>query len=172
MVKKNVLPALDFNDFETCIDCLKGKMTNSRNFHSKRSEHLLDLIHTDVCGLFPIHTICGNSYFVSFIDDFSRYCFIYLISEKSQVLGCFKIFKNEVERQTGRWIKVVRSDRGGEYFGKYSEKGQHKGPFSLYLEEWNCCTIYFSLYLEECGLLHNIPHPTLLNGMEFLKEKT
>ena len=97
LVKQNVLPTLDFNDFETCIDCLKGKMINSRNFHYKRSEHLLDFIHTDVCGPFPVHTICGNSYFVTFIDDFFRYCFTYLISEKSQVLDCFKIFKNEVE---------------------------------------------------------------------------
>ncbi|KAJ9557382.1 hypothetical protein OSB04_011996 [Centaurea solstitialis] len=58
-----------------------------------------------------------------------------LVSEKSQALDCFIKFKTEVERQSEKVIKIVRSDRGGEYFGKYSEKGQHKGPFATYLEQ-------------------------------------
>ncbi|PRQ48851.1 putative RNA-directed DNA polymerase [Rosa chinensis] len=48
LVKQDILPALDFTDFETCVDCLKGKMTNARNTGSKRSEQMLDLIHTDI----------------------------------------------------------------------------------------------------------------------------
>ncbi|KAJ9538813.1 hypothetical protein OSB04_031546 [Centaurea solstitialis] len=135
LIRQEILPELDFNDFETCVDCLKGKMTNSINFHSKRSQCILELIHTDICGPFPIETICGNRYFATFIDDFSRFCYIFLMSEKSQVLDCFIQFKTEVERQSEKVIKVVRSDRGGEYFGKYSEKGQHKGPFAIYLEQ-------------------------------------
>lgn len=138
-------------------------MTNSRNFHSKRTEHLLGLIHTDVCGPFSVHKICGNSYFVTFIDDLSRYCFIYLIFEKSQVLECFKVFKNEVESQTGRLIKVVRSDRGGEYFGKYSEKGQHKGPFALYLEECGIVAQYTTPYTPQQNGVSEIRNMTLMN---------
>ncbi|KAJ9567681.1 LOW QUALITY PROTEIN: hypothetical protein OSB04_003647 [Centaurea solstitialis] len=134
LIRQKILPELDFNDFETCVDCLKGKMTNFRNFYSKRSQCILELIHTDICGPFPIETICGNRYFATFIDDFSRFCYIFLMSEKSQVLDCFIQFKTEVERQSEKVIKVVRSDRG-EYFGKYSEKGQHKGPFAIYLEQ-------------------------------------
>ena len=123
LIRQNILPQLNFDEFETCINCLKGKMTNSRNFSSKRSQCILELIHTDICGPFPIETICGNKYFVTFIDDFSRFCHVFLMTEMSQVLDCFIQFKTEVERQSEKIIKVVRSDRGGEYFGKYSEKG-------------------------------------------------
>ena len=57
------------------------------------------------------------------------------MSKKSEALECFKIFKLEVEKQLEKHIKIVRSDRGGEYFGRYSELGQHKGPFATFLEE-------------------------------------
>ncbi|KAM2043175.1 hypothetical protein ACFXTI_036479 [Malus domestica] len=109
-------------------------MTNTRKLGSTRSNQLLEIIHTDVCGPFPNKTICGNSYFVTFIDDFSRYCYIFLIAEKSSVLDCFKIYKHEVEKQLEKNIKIVRSDRGGEYFGRFTETGQHKGAFAQYLE--------------------------------------
>ena len=160
LVKQEILPPLNFADFETCIDCLKGKMTNSRKTGSKRSEHLLDLIHTDICGPFPVNTICGNCYFITFIDDFSRYCHLYLISEKSQALEYFKIYKAEVEKQTGRFIKVIRSDRGGEYYGRYTEKGQHKGAFAL--------------YLQECGIMaqYTTPYNPQQNGVSERRNRT
>ena len=82
LVKQEILHVLNFDDFETCVDCLKGKMTDSSRKGSKRSEQMLDLIHTDICGPFPINTICGNCYYITFIDDFSRYCYVYLMSEK------------------------------------------------------------------------------------------
>lgn len=47
----------------------------------------------------------------------------------------FKLYQIEVEKQLDKKIKVVRSDRGGEFYGKYDETGQHKGPFSTYFEE-------------------------------------
>jgi hypothetical protein len=74
LIKQGILPDLNFDDFEICIDCLKGKMTNSRNFQSKRSQSILELIHTDICGPFPVKTICDNKYFITFNDDYSRYC--------------------------------------------------------------------------------------------------
>ncbi|GAB2297497.1 hypothetical protein Dimus_038475 [Dionaea muscipula] len=160
LIKQEILPPLDFDDFVNCVDCLKGKMTNSRKFSSNRSKVLLELVHTDICGPFPVNTICGNCYFITFIDDFSRYCYVYLISEKSQALDTFIIFKTEVERQSGKLIKIVRSDRGGEYFGKYSEKGQHKGPFAL--------------YLQECGIVaqYTTPHTPQQNGVSERRNRT
>lgn len=80
LTKDNILPILDFTDFQTCVNCFKGKLTNTRKLVSTRSQKLLEIIHTDVCGPFPIKTICGNRYFVTFIDDFSRYYYFYLIS--------------------------------------------------------------------------------------------
>lgn len=96
--KMNLISAIDFKSAIECVDCMKGKMTNVRKLDAKRSHGLLEIIHTDVCGPFPIKTICGNSYFVNFIDDYSRYSYVFLISKKSSVLECFKTFKSEVEK--------------------------------------------------------------------------
>ena len=48
-----------------------------------------------------------------------------MIKEKSDALDIFKIFKAEVENQLERKIKVVRSDRGGEYYGRYTESSRN-----------------------------------------------
>ncbi|KAM2033523.1 hypothetical protein FF1_015515 [Malus domestica] len=135
LIKSEILPPLNFNDFELCIECIKGKMTNSRKEGSTRSKQLLEIIHIDICGPFPTKTIDGNKYFITFIDDFSRFCCIYLIPEKSKALEVFKIFKTETENQLERKIKVVRSDRGVEYYGKQSQTGRQPGPFALYLQD-------------------------------------
>ena len=45
----------------------------------------------------------------------------------------FKVLCTEVKKQLGKVIKIVRSDRGGEYYGKYGDVGQQKGPFARYL---------------------------------------
>ena len=55
---------------------------------------------------------CYDS-FITFIDNYSRYCYIYLIKERSEALDKFKIFKAEVENQHNLKIKIVKSDRGG-----------------------------------------------------------
>ena len=58
-----------------------------------------------------------------FIDDYSRYVYLYLIHEKSQSLDVFKNYKDKVENQLGKRIKFVRSNRGGEYYGRYDGSG-------------------------------------------------
>lgn len=67
---------------------------------------------------------------------------MYLIKEKSESLDVFKIFKAEVEKQLNENIKVVRSDRGGEYYGKHSDLGQSKGPFALFCQDNGIVTQY------------------------------
>ena len=57
----------------------------------------------------------GESYFVTFTDDFTRYGYVYLLKHKHEVFQTFKVFQNEVENQLGKTIKTIRSDRGGEY---------------------------------------------------------
>ena len=84
----------------------------------------------------------GEKYFITFIDDFSRYGYLYLLHEKSQSVNILKVFIDEVERQLERKVKVVRSDRGGEYYGKYDEKGQCPGPFAKFLESQGICAQY------------------------------
>jgi transposase InsO family protein len=73
--------------------------------------------------------------FITFTDDYSRYGYIYPIKERSEALDNFKIFKAEVENQLDKRIKIVRSDRGGEYYGRHTPFGQVPGPFAKFLQE-------------------------------------
>ena len=68
------------------------------------------------------------SYFITFIDDFTRFGHVYLISHKFEALDCFTQFTRLVENQLSTKIKALRSDRGREYlseqfYGFYDEKG-------------------------------------------------
>ena len=71
-------------------------MTKIRKKTAVRSSDLLDVIHTDISGPYT-ETLCRNFYFITFIDDYSRYGYLYLIKEKSESLDKFKIFRTEVE---------------------------------------------------------------------------
>ena len=73
--------------------------------------------------------------FITFINDFLRYGYVYLLHEKSQAVNALEVYINEVERQLDIKVKIVRSDRGGEYYGKYDESGQHPGPFAKFLDQ-------------------------------------
>jgi transposase InsO family protein len=63
----------------------------------------------------------GKRYFMTFIDDCTRFCYVYLLKSKDEALHYFKIYKVEVENQLERKIKRLLSDRGGEYFSTDSE---------------------------------------------------
>jgi transposase InsO family protein len=64
----------------------------------------------------------GKRYFMTFIDDCTRFCYVYLLKTKDEALHYFKIYKAEVENQLKRKVKRLRSDRGGEYFSsEFSE---------------------------------------------------
>ena len=77
----------------------------------------------------------GSKYFITFIDDYSRYMYPYLLRSKYEALGAFKVFKAEVENQCGKHIKIVSSNRGREYYGKYTKNGQAPGAFAKFLKE-------------------------------------
>ena len=63
----------------------------------------------------------GYEYYVTFIDDYSRYGYVYLMQRKSETFEKFKEFRAEVENQLGKTIKTLRSDRGGEYLDQEFE---------------------------------------------------
>ena len=56
-----------------------------------------------------------DKYSLTFIDDFSRYCWVYFLKHKFEFFDLFKVFKALVENQYGRRLKILRSDNGGEY---------------------------------------------------------
>ena len=61
--------------------------------------------------------------------------YLFLLYDKNEALDIFIIYKVEVEKQLGKQIKIVRADGGGEYYGRYTEKGQLLGPFVRFLQE-------------------------------------
>ena len=90
-------------------------MTRSFFKSIERSTEPLGLVHTDVCDLKFVQTRGGNKYFIIFIDDCTKYFYVYLLKSKDEALEKFITYKNEVENQLDKKIKMVRSDRGGEY---------------------------------------------------------
>jgi hypothetical protein len=77
----------------------------------------------------------GYDSFITFTNDFSRYGHIYPIRDRSKALDKVKIYKDEVDNNHSITIKIVRLDRGGEYYGRHAPYGQIPGPFAKYLEE-------------------------------------
>jgi hypothetical protein len=102
-----------------CKGCSLGKNVKkpfSRN--NSRSKEILDLIHSDVCGLMLVKYLGGSLYYVIFIDDYSRKTWLYLLKEKDEVFSKFQEFKAEIENLRNRKIKTLRIDNGGEYTSK------------------------------------------------------
>ena len=88
-----------------------------RSFSAKgfRANEPLELVHSDVCRPLNVQARGGYEYFVTFIDDYSRYEYVYLMQRKSETFGKFKEFLAEAKRQLGKSLLCLRSDRGGEY---------------------------------------------------------
>ena len=68
-------------------------------------EILNELIHSDICEFEGILTRGGNRYFITFIDDFSEYSYVYLMKNKSDAFEKLSIFIKEVENNFGKNIK-------------------------------------------------------------------
>ena len=90
----------------------------------------------------------GKKYFVTFIDDFSKFYYIYLLHSKDEVLRKFMVYKTEVENQCNVKIKRLRSYRGGEY--------------------------HFQEYCENVGIIHetSTPYTPQQNGVAERKNRT
>jgi histone deacetylase 1/2 len=78
------------------------------------SHHPLDLIYVDVWGP-TLDSFGRKDYYVSFIDYFSKFTWIYLIRHHSKVLNIFHQFQALIERRFGQKIITSQSDWGGEY---------------------------------------------------------
>ncbi|KAG8493414.1 hypothetical protein CXB51_010989 [Gossypium anomalum] len=76
---------------------------------------ILDYVHSDVWGPTKVASLGGMHYFVTFVDDYSRKVWAYLMKRKNKVLDAFLKWKKMVETQTGRKVKRLRSDNGTEY---------------------------------------------------------
>ena len=109
--------------------------------NTTRSKNILDLVHSDVWES-PEVSLGGAKYFVSFIDVYSRRLWVYPIKRKSYVFPIFKEFKAQVELKTGKRIKCLRTNNGGEYvdgdfLAFFKQKGIIRQFFVSYTPQQN-----------------------------------
>jgi transposase InsO family protein len=110
------MPSISFSKNEICKGCMLGKKIK-KVFHSSgsRAQGILDLVHSDVCGPMSSPSLSGCLYYVIFVDDCSRKCWIYFLKAKNDTFDKFKEYKSFIEKQTGKHIKTLRTDNGGEF---------------------------------------------------------
>ncbi|KAI3500109.1 hypothetical protein L1887_35925 [Cichorium endivia] len=126
------LPQLEVKTDVVCAGCQYGKAHQLPYKESKfRAKKPLELIHSDVFGPVKQTSVSGMRYMLTFIDDYSRYVWVFFMKKKSDTFSKFKEFKTTVEGEVGMKIRCLRSDNGGEYTS----------------EE-------FKQYLKECGIRH------------------
>jgi hypothetical protein len=120
IIRKQKVDGIDIKADEAlpvCETCVKGKQTRKPFTRSvSQSTELLELVHTDVCGPMHVNSLAGSRYFVTFIDDKSRWCEVYFMKKKSEVIEKFKEYQSLVEKKTER---KIRSDNGTEYTSHY-----------------------------------------------------
>ena len=136
---------------EKCTVCIGGKQTRASFGRSEnRANGLLDLIHSDV-GFVSTNSLNGARCYVIFIDDYSHKTFLYPIKRKDEVFDVFVTFKQQVEKQLERSIKVLRTDNGTEY-----------------------CNSKFNAFLDKHGIIHQrtIPHTPEQNGVSERMNRT
>ena len=150
-VKKQLIVGVDVDKSQVtslpfCEACVQGKQT-SKQFRGSADIHttkVLQLVHSDVCGPMSVASLGGARYFVTFTDDYSRMCYVYFLKHKSEVFQKFKEFHTEVCNLTGKTLKTLRTDNGGEY-----------------------CSHEFEQYLKRYGIRHEVttPHTPQQNGV-------
>ena len=122
LAKEGLLDNIEKVDLSICKHCLEGKTTRKPFGKGKRAEFPLHLIYSNVCGPMNVRGRHGAVYFITFIDDYTRFGYVYLISHKSEAISCFKRFMNLVENQLDKKIKALRSDQGREYLSDEFKK--------------------------------------------------
>nr|KAJ0194783.1 hypothetical protein LSAT_V11C700360190 [Lactuca sativa] len=146
MVEKGLIEGVPQMKIPTqpCEGCLMGKQTRN-SFPSQtsyRAKKKLELLHGDLCVPITPPTPTGNRYFMLIVDDYSRVMWAYLMKTKDEVLQTFKMFRGKVETEIGEKIKVLRTDRGGEFlsneYTKYcNETGLERHYTSPYSPQQN-----------------------------------
>ena len=104
------------NKYSSCDACLSSK---SHRLPYTESDHWtttpLELIHSDVWGPSPVESYLGYRYYVVFVDDFTRYTWLFPLKQKSEVSHTFSDFQRRIECQLGLKIRNFQSDWGGEF---------------------------------------------------------
>lgn len=90
-----------------------------------KSNECFDLIHIDIWGPYSTPSVHGHKYFLTVIDDHSRYTWIYLMKSKAEASKILHIFVSLIQTQFDKRVKTIRSDNGSEFIMTdfYASKG-------------------------------------------------
>ena len=117
---ENDFRRIDCGIRNTCEVCTKCKLTRKpfpKNSVTKTGK-VLELVYSDICGPMKHTTPSGRRYFLTLIDDYSRYIFVYLLSEKSEFFEKMKIYIEMVKNKFDIVPKYIRLNNGAEYKSK------------------------------------------------------
>ena len=90
---------------------------NEEYFHDShsRAHRKLELVHSYLCGPIPVPSTNGNKYMITFIDDYTRMCWVYLLKNKSDAFQTFKNFHAWIENYAQYHIGSIFTNNGKEY---------------------------------------------------------
>ncbi|KAI3507180.1 hypothetical protein L1887_22027 [Cichorium endivia] len=87
--------------------------------NEKRALHVLDLIHCDLWGPSPVCSVESYRYYVTFVDDHSRFTWFYPLKTKSEFYNVLNVFLKYVQTQFSSTVKVFQSDGGAEFLNHH-----------------------------------------------------
>nr|KYP70579.1 Retrovirus-related Pol polyprotein from transposon TNT 1-94 [Cajanus cajan] len=92
---------------------------------NSKTSRPFELLHLDLWGPYSIQTVNHQRYFLTIVDDYSRYTWVILLKNKSQTEQSLRHFSKLVDRQFHSKIKTIRTDNGPEFFlhSFYQEEG-------------------------------------------------
>ena len=94
-----------------------------------RTEHLFDKVHSELSGRFNIPILGKHEYYMTFVNDYTRYCRIYLLKSKDQASIAISNFWQFTQTQFSKTIKRLHSDNGTEYV--------NQNPSLFLQKKWN-----------------------------------
>ncbi|KAB2630096.1 hypothetical protein D8674_007615 [Pyrus ussuriensis x Pyrus communis] len=119
MLKQSNIPVQTDDNNSTCISCIQGKMSRIPfPVRTDRCTSPFQKVHTDIWGPSPVRSIEGYRYYVTFVDEYTRFVWIFPMSNKSDVFTIFVKFYKFVLNQFGATIKSLQTDGGWEYTSK------------------------------------------------------
>jgi transposase InsO family protein len=112
----HVIPACSSISNKDCSICPLAKQHRIPfSISTTHSTHILQLIHCDIWGPFSSASSNGSKFFLTIVDDFSRFTWVYLMHNKSQTRTFLQSFILLVENQFNLKLKCLRSDNGSEF---------------------------------------------------------
>jgi len=144
------------NDVPFCSACVRGKC-HQLPFHQSLNTYTkpLELIYINVWGPSPVMASNGACYYVSFLDAYTKFTWIYVMHKKSQVINIFKTFKALVENQTGHKICALQTDNAREYLSLthfLHQHGIHHRLICPYTHEQNGSVEHKHRHIVDMGL--------------------